>query len=54
MTSRRTSSVTPGSATIVFLDANILAKPVTRTLLMVGGPTLFIAPPKTHDSLSGV
>jgi hypothetical protein len=37
MTSRRTSSVTPGSATIVFLDANILAKPVTRTLLMVGG-----------------
>lgn len=22
----------------VFLDANILAKPVTRTLLMVGGP----------------
>jgi hypothetical protein len=34
MTSRRTSSVTPGSATIVFLDANILAKPVTRTLLM--------------------
>ena len=37
MTSRRTSSVTPGSATIVFLDANVLAKPVTRTLLMVGG-----------------
>jgi len=29
--------VTPGSATIVFLDANVLAKPVTRTLLMVGG-----------------
>ncbi|MFT4287883.1 hypothetical protein [Nocardioides sp.] len=26
------------SPTRVFLDANILAKPVTRTLLMVGGP----------------
>lgn len=37
MTSRWTSSVTLGSATIVFLDANVLAKPVTRTLLMVGG-----------------
>ncbi len=37
MTSRRTFSVTPGSATLVFLDANVLAKPVTRTLLMVGG-----------------
>lgn len=37
MTSRQTSSATPGSATIVFLDANVLAKPVTRTLLMVGG-----------------
>jgi hypothetical protein len=29
--------VTPGSATLVFLDANVLTKPVTRTLLMVGG-----------------
>jgi hypothetical protein len=29
--------VTLASATIVFLDANVLAKPVTRTLLMVGG-----------------
>lgn len=37
MTSRRISSVTLGSATIVFLDANVLAKPVTRTLLMIGG-----------------
>lgn len=33
----RTSSVRPGSATIVYLDANALAKPVTRTLLLVGG-----------------
>lgn len=29
--------MTPSSVTIVFLDANVLAKPVTRTLLMVGG-----------------
>lgn len=30
--------------TVVFLDANILAKPVTRTLLMVGGvPSGFAA-----------
>lgn len=36
MTSAKTSS--PSSdVTFVFLDANILAKPVTRTLLMVGG-----------------
>lgn len=27
-----------GSPVRVFLDANVLAKPVTRTLLMVGGP----------------
>lgn len=37
MTSRRTSSVTLGSATLVFLDANVIAKPITRTLLLVGG-----------------
>lgn len=29
--------MTPGSVTTVFLDANVLAKPVTRTILMVGG-----------------
>lgn len=36
-TSGPTCSVTD-SPTRVFLDANILAKPVTRTLLMTGGP----------------
>ncbi len=36
MTSAETSSASR-DVTVVFLDANILAKPVTRTLLMVGG-----------------
>ena len=35
MTSGKTSSA-PGDVTFVFLDANVVAKPVTRTLLMVG------------------
>ena len=36
MISAMTSSATD-DVTVVFLDANILAKPVTRTILMVGG-----------------
>ena len=36
MTSAKTSSASH-DVTVAFLDANILAKPVTRTLLMVGG-----------------
>ena len=36
MTSGKTSSA-PDDVTFVFLDANILAKPVTRTILMRGG-----------------
>lgn len=35
MTSGKTSSA-PGDVTFIFLDANVVAKPVTRTLLMVG------------------
>ena len=35
MTSGKTSSA-PGDVTFTFLDANVVAKPVTRTLLMVG------------------
>lgn len=35
MTSGKTSSA-PDDVTFVFLDANVVAKPVTRTLLMVG------------------
>lgn len=35
MTSGKTSSA-PSDVTFVFLDANVVAKPVTRTLLMVG------------------
>lgn len=43
MTSVRSSSAS-GNTTVVFLDANVLAKPVTRTLLMVGGvPSGFTA-----------
>ena len=30
--------MTDGDSTRVFLDANVIAKPVTRTLLMAGGP----------------
>lgn len=46
--------MTLGSATLVFLDANVLAKLVTRTLLMVGGvPTGDVAgrfaPTKGND-----
>ena len=46
------NSVTTSSAiselTRVLLDANIIAKPVTRTLLVVGGvPSGFRASPRT-------
>ena len=49
MTSRPTSLADPIT---VFLDANILAKPLTRTLLIVGGPLSGFVPAWSAQALA--